>query len=248
MPADRLSSTAGGNAHFETTQWGLVAAASAGDENGKIALESLYRSYCAPVYSFLRRRGFNRQDAQDLTQDFFLHLLEKDTLSRADPQKGKFRTFLLGALNFFIAHFHERAQAQKRGGGSRLIYLDDQTAEEAYQLADPGKTPEQIFEARWAATLMERTIVRLRSDMEAAGKSKLFDELKGFMIDGEDASYQELALRVGLSLGALKTTVHRLRGRYRDLLREEVTRTVGSPAEVDDEIRALSASLQSTYR
>jgi DNA-directed RNA polymerase specialized sigma24 family protein len=185
MPADRLSSTAGGNAHFETTQWGLVAAASAGDENGKIALESLYRSYCAPVYSFLRRRGFNRQDAQDLTQDFFLHLLEKETLSRADPQKGKFRTFLLGALNFFIAHFHERAQAQKRGGGSRLIYLDDQTAEEAYQLADPGQTPEQIFEARWAATLMERTILGLQSEMEAAGKGKLFDELKGFLIDGE---------------------------------------------------------------
>jgi RNA polymerase sigma factor (sigma-70 family) len=248
MPADRLSSTAGGNAHFETTQWGLLAAASAGDENGKIALESLYRSYCAPVYSFLRRRGFNRQDAQDLTQDFFLHLLEKETLSRADPQKGKFRTFLLGALNFFIAHFHERAQAQKRGGGSRLIYLDDQTAEEAYQLADSGQTAEQIFEARWAATLMEKTIIALRSEMEATGKGKLFHELRGFLIDGEDASYQEVAQRVGLSLGALKTAIHRLRGRYRVLLREEVARTVNSPSEVDDEIRSLSASLQSSYR
>jgi DNA-directed RNA polymerase specialized sigma24 family protein len=199
-------------------------------------------------YIPLRRRGFNRQDAQDLTQDFFLRLLEKETLSRADPQKGKFRTFLLGALNFFIAHFHERAQAQKRGGGSRLIYLDDQTAEEAYQLADPGQTPEQIFEARWAATLMERTILGLQSEMEAAGKGKLFDELKGFLIDGEDTSYQQMALRVGVSLGALKTTIHRLRGRYRDLLRQEVARTVSSPTEVDDEIRSLSASLQSTYR
>ncbi|MBV8213798.1 MAG: sigma-70 family RNA polymerase sigma factor, partial [Verrucomicrobia bacterium] len=158
--ADWLSSSAGGGLRFETTQWSLVVAAGADEEN-RGALQDLYRNYAQPVYAFIRRRGYSRQDSQDLTQDFFLHLLEKNTFSRADRLKGKFRTFLLGALEFFLAHANEKARAEKRGGNSTPVFLDDESAELRYQLADPGQTPEQIFDARWAAALIETTVDRL---------------------------------------------------------------------------------------
>ena len=153
-----LDSKAGGRPNFLTTQWGLVIAASADDAEARAALEELYRLYCYPVYAFIRRRGHGRQDAQDLTQDFFVHLLERGTLGRADSQRGRFRSFLLGALDYFLAHAAERARAGKRGGGCQLVFLDDDAAEDRYQLAAPeGMTAEKVFEARWAAALAEAT-------------------------------------------------------------------------------------------
>src|SRR3984893_6159555 len=154
-----FDSRAGGRSNFLTTQWGLVVAASAEDAaEARAALEELYRLYCYPVYAFIRRRGHCRQDAQDLTQDFFVHLVEKGTLGRADPQRGRFRSFLLGALVHCGAVAAERARAGKRGGGCQWVFLDDDAAEDRYQLAAPeGMTGEKVFEARWAATLLEAT-------------------------------------------------------------------------------------------
>jgi DNA-directed RNA polymerase specialized sigma24 family protein len=242
-----LDSTAGGRPKFHTTQWGLVAAASAeGAAEGRAALEELYRVYCYPVYAFIRRRGYGRQDAQDLTQDFFVHLLQKGTVGRAGQQRGRFRNFLLGALEHFLSHASERAGAGKRGGGCQWVFLDDDDAEDRYQLAAPeGMTAEKLFEARWADALIEATFARLRGELESEGKGHLFEALQGFLLGREDASYQQVANDLSLSLGALKSAIHRLRGRYRALLREEVARTVTAPAEVDEELRYLRAALMS---
>jgi len=242
-----LDSTAGACPNFMTTQWGLVAAASTeGAAETRAALEELYRLYCYPVYAFIRRRGYRRQDAQDLTQDFFVHLLKKGTLGRADPQRSRFRNFLLGALEHFLSHAAERAGAGKRGGGCQWVFLDGDAVEDRYQLAAPeGMTAEKLFDARWAATLVEATFARLRGELESEGKEHLFEALQGFLVDRGDASYRQVADALGLSLGALKTAIHRLRGRYRALLRQEVTRTVASPAEVDEELRHLRAALRS---
>ena len=242
-----LNSTAGGRSNFLTTQWGLVAAASAERATeARVALEELYRLYSYPVYAFIRRRGYSRHDAQDLTQDFFVHLLEKGTLGRADPLRGRFRNFLLGTLDHFLAHAAERAGAGKRGGGCQWVFLDADTAEDRYQLAAPeGLTAEKLFDARWATALVEATFARLRGELEAEGKGHLFESLQGFLLGREEASYQQVASTLSFSLGALKTAIHRLRGRYRALLREEVARTVASPAEVDDELRYLRAALRS---
>jgi len=241
-----LDSTAGEQPSFRTTQWGLVVTASAEcAAEARVALEELYRLYCYPVYAFIRRRGHGRHDAQDLTQDFFVHLLEKGALGRADPQRGRFRNFLLGALDHFLANADERARSAKRGGGCQWVFLDDDAAEDRYQLAAPeGMTPEKVFEARWAATLIEATFNRLRAELESEGKGHMFEPLQGFMVGGKDASYQQVAVALSLSLGAVKTAIHRLRGRYRTLLREEVARTVATPVEVDEELRFLRAALR----
>jgi RNA polymerase sigma factor (sigma-70 family) len=238
-----LDSTAVGQPKFLTTQWGLVATASAEDTTeARAALDGLYRLYCDPVYAFIRRRGYGRQDAQDLTQDFFVYLLEKSALARANPQRGRFRSFLLGTLDHFLAHAAERAHALKRGGHCQFVYLDDDAAENHYQLA-ARMTAEKIFEARWAAALIEAALVRLRIELQAAGKGQIFEALQGFLLTGEDASYQQIADRLSLSLGAIKMAIYRMRSRYRALLREEVARTVATPAEVEDELRCLRAAL-----
>lgn len=242
-----LSSSASGSIRFDTTQWALVCRAGAEDGETRSAFESLYRSYSHPVYVFLRRRGYGTHEAQDLTQDFFLHLLQKNIPSRADPLRGKFRTFLLTALGFFILHKKEQAGAQKRGGDVTMVFLDEETAEERYQLMDPGQTAEQIFDARWAATLIQATIDRLKAEMQTAGKGELFSKIRGFLIEYPNSSYAEAAQATGLTLPAIKTAIHRLRVRYGDLLREEIARTVVSPADFDDEVRALRASLLSGY-
>jgi DNA-directed RNA polymerase specialized sigma24 family protein len=240
-----LDSTAGGRPIFHTTQWLIVAAASAeGTAQARAALEELYRFYCYPVYAFIRRRGHGRQDAQDLTQDFFVHLLEKGTLSRADPRRGRFRNFLLGALEHYLANAAERACAVKRGGGCQWVFLDDDAAESCYQLEAPeGLTAEKLFDAQWAAALVEATFARLRCQLESEGKGHVFEALQGFLPGKEEPCYQQVANALNLSLGALKTAIHRLRGRYGALLREEVARTVATPAEVDEELRYLRATL-----
>ena len=246
-----LNSTAGGQPVFASTQWGLLLATAAGHAGDgaaaaatKTVWEDLYRIYCYPVYAFIRRRGQPRAAAQDLTQDFFIHLMEKDTLTRVDPRKGRFRTFLLGSLEYFLVDAARRESARKRGGGLRPVFLDD-TAESEYQLAAPAwESPERLFDARWAAALLGTVFTRLREEMTAAGKGALFEALKDYVAGVEDASYQETADKLGLSLAALKSNIHRLRIRYSTLLREEVARTVANLADVDEELRHLRAALR----
>jgi RNA polymerase sigma factor (sigma-70 family) len=241
-----LDSAVGGRPNFLTTQWELVVAASTeGSAEANAALEELYRLYCYPVYAFIRRRGHGRQDAQDLTQDFFVHLVEKGTLNRADRQRGKFRNFLLGALDYFLAHAAERARAGKRGGGCQLVFLDDEAAEHSYQLTAPeGLTAEKIFDARWASAIVETAFARLRGELELQNRGPLFEAIKGFLIGQEDTSYQQVADTLNMTLGALKTIIHRLRTRFRILLREEVARAVADAADVDEELRYLRFALR----
>jgi DNA-directed RNA polymerase specialized sigma24 family protein len=241
-----IDSTAGARFNFRTTQWGLVTAASAeGAAEARVALGELYQLYCYPVYTFIRRCGYRREDAQDLTQDFFVHLLEKGALGRADPHRGRFRNFLLGALRHFLANAAERDSACKRGGGCQRVFLDDDAAEECYQLAAPeGLTAEKLFEAQWAGALVEATFARLRCELESEGKGHIFEALQGFLAGRAAPSYQKVADGLNLSLGAVKTAIHRLRGRFGALLREEVARTVAAPAEIDEELRYLRAALR----
>ena len=210
----------------------------------RTAWEALSRTYCGPIYAFIRRRGYDREDAQDLTHDFFVHLLEKGTLGRADRQRGRFRSFLLGALDHFLAHIKERTRARKRGGDCQFVHLDDDAAEKCYQLAAPeGMTAEKLFEARWVATLVKAALGRLRSEFRSEDNEQLFEALKHFLFGEEDASYQQVADRFDLSVGALKTKIHRMRSRYRALVRDEVARTVATPDEVEEELRCLRVAL-----
>jgi RNA polymerase sigma factor (sigma-70 family) len=242
-----LSTTAGGAGQLVTTQWALVVTAAEIDSpKAKAALGELYSIYCYPVYAFIRRRGYRREDAQDLTQDFFVHLWQKSTLSRADPQRGRFRNFLLGALDHFLAHAAERAQTQKRGGGYVLVSLDEEAAEARYQVAVlRGLSAHKIFEMRWASALIEAAIDRLRGEMEAEDKGRLFQGLQGYLVGDEEASYQQTAAALGLTLPTIKAAIHRLRIRYRVLLRAEIARTAATPDEVEEELRYLRASLRS---
>jgi RNA polymerase sigma factor (sigma-70 family) len=241
-----LDSTAGGRPNFLTTQWGLITASAEGSAEARAALEGLYRAYCYPVYAFIRRRGYSRPDAQDLTQDFFVHLLEKGALGRADPQRGRFRSFLLGALDHFLAHAAARAAARKRGGGCRMVWLDDEGAETQYKLAAPeAVTAEVLFDARWALTLLEHALARLARQYALDRKEAVFEALKGFVdlgAGGPESSYQAAAQTLGVGVGTVKTLIRRLRKQYFALVREEVARTVADPAEVEDELRALYAA------
>jgi RNA polymerase sigma-70 factor (ECF subfamily) len=207
-------------------------------------LEELCRAYWYPLYAYVRRRGHSVQEAQDLTQEFFARLIEEQWLAEADARKGRFRTFLLTALNHFLAKEWRRSQAAKRGGGKVLISLDD-TAEARYA-QEPAShlTPETIYERRWALSLFDRALSRLRSQYVAAGKSRPFDLLKQYLsTEAADGEYAALALELEMSAGAVAAAVHRLRQHYRELVREEVAQTVESPADVEDEVRSLLAAL-----
>ena len=229
------------------SQWGLITASAQGSAEARAALEGLYRAYCHPVYTFIRRRGYSRPDAQDLTQDFFIHLLEKGMLSRADPQRGRFRSFLLGALDHFLAHAAERAAACKRGGGRQIVLLDDETAETQYQLAAPeGLTAESLFDARWALTLLGYALERLARQYALGYKEAVFEALKGFVAlgtSGPESSYEKAAQTLGVGVGTVKTLIYRLRKQYLALVREEVARTVSDRADVEGELRALCDAL-----
>jgi RNA polymerase sigma-70 factor (ECF subfamily) len=238
-----------GTANFNTTHWTIVLACE--DENdlarAQEALASLFQTYWYPLYAYVRRRGYAEHDAQDLVQAFCLHLQEKHALAKADRQRGKFRTFLLSSLQNFLANESERARAQKRGGGRDLIRLDADEADARYQLEPAHSlTPDRIFERRWALALLEETIAGLRKDFMTRGKERLFDGLLSFLtVDLHDTSYQTAAEQLGLPLSAIKTTVHRLRRDYRSKLREEISRTVSSPDEIDDELLYLRKVLAS---
>jgi RNA polymerase sigma-70 factor (ECF subfamily) len=243
-PAD--PSPAAGASRFATTHWSLVAAARDRAEPGaEEALAALCAAYWYPLYAYVRRRGHGADEAQDLTQEFFARLLEKGFLAQADRGRGHFRSFLLAACDHFLANERDRARAKKRGGGHRLLSLDWADAEGRYRVEPADElTPEKLFQRRWALTLLQEVLGRLRADFAARGKGRLFERLRGTLVGGEGtAPYREIAAELGLSEGAVKVAAHRLRQQYRDLLREEIARTVGAPEQVDEEIRELFAAL-----
>jgi RNA polymerase sigma-70 factor (ECF subfamily) len=233
-----------GPSQFPATRWTLVVAA--GDpqrKEARSALVFLCENYWYPLYAYLRRRGYPADQAQDLTQEFFIRLLEGRYLDRADPEKGRFRSFLLTSLKFFVADEEDRHRARKRGGGM-VVPLEFSSGEERYQREPAhGETPERIFERRWALSMLDRVVERLRNEFVHHGRAEHFERLKMFLLGQSDAPYAELAREMNTSEGALKVAIHRLRKRYRDLFRQEIADTVADPAEVESELRYLAAVL-----
>lgn len=239
-------SIAGGPPAFVTTHWSAVLAAQRSDSTrAQNALAALCQTYWYPLYAYVRRRGYAPADAQDLTQEFFTHVLEQKWLTRADPQRGRFRTFLLSALNHFLANEWHKARAIKRGGNAQTVPLQFDSAETRYGVEPVDRrTPEQIFERRWALALLDKVLKQLREQYHAEGKADLYEALRPCLIGDRQAQpYAELASKLGLTEGAVKVTVHRLRQHYRQLLRAEIASTVSGAAEVDAEMRCLFAAL-----
>lgn len=236
------------NAWFLTTHWSVVLSARDADAPGcEVALETLCRTYWYPLYAYVRRQGKSPADAQDLTQEFFARLLQKDYLQSVAPEKGKFRSFLLVLLKRFIINEWERSHRQKRGGGCPHLSLAGGAAETRY-CAEPADvtTADKLYDRRWALTLLDRVLARVREEFAAAGKAALFETLKPYlMAEKGGIAYAQAAATLGMSEGALKVAVHRLRARYRELFREEVSNTVATPEEVEEEIRHLLAALSS---
>jgi len=226
---------------FVTTRWSVVLAAGQRNAAGSVeALEFLCRRYWPPIYAFIQRRGFAPADAQDLTQEFFARLLEKNSIEAADAAKGKFRTFLLTALTRFLVNEWERGQAQKRGGGCIHLSLDFEAEDRHRFEPAAAATPETIYEQRWAGALLEAVLSRLREEYESAGDRERFDILKVFLISEEQVpSGTEVAARLGLTESAAYSAVHRLRKRYGEILREEIAHTVNNADEIEDELRFL---------
>ncbi len=209
------------------------------------ALEKLCQAYWYPLYLYVRRRGHSPADAQDLTQEFFARLLQRNWLGRADRDKGRFRSFVLSAMNHFLSDEWDKARAQKRGGGVPPLALRFDTAETRYcQEPADCATPEHQYERRWAVALLEQVLQRLAAEYAREGRSELFAVLNPCLVGPRaDQPYSELATKLGVSEGAIKSAVHRLRQRYRDLLREEIRETVATSSEVDDELQHLFAVL-----
>jgi RNA polymerase sigma factor (sigma-70 family) len=237
----RPSRATTGAATFATTHWSAVALAADPSSSGAEALEQLCKTYWYPLYAYIRRQGHAPEEAQDLTQSFFARLLAKGYLANADRERGRFRTFLLSSLQRFLINEWQKASARKRGGGEIPISWDDPEAENRYlaEGVEPA-SPEKLFEKRWALALLEQVLARLEAEFVQACRGKDFEHLK-VLLWGEKSAppYAQVAAQIGITENALKMAVHRLRRRYRELLRAEVARTVLSPAEVDEELRYL---------
>jgi DNA-directed RNA polymerase specialized sigma24 family protein len=230
---------------FATTHWSVILEAGGGaSEQADAALDQLCRSYWYPLYAYVRRQGHDAHDAQDLTQGFFARFLERKHVLLADPERGKFRTFLLCSLKHFLIGEWEKSSAVKRGGEHAIFSWDEKTAEGRY-LAEPvdGLTPERIYEKRWAVTVLEKVLGRLREKYVAGEKAELFDALKPY-VWGDKMVEGEMVARLGMTEGAVRVAMHRLRENYRELLRNEVAGTVATLAEVDEELRHLAAALR----
>ena len=237
-----------GPRRFATTQWSLVDTARADEASqtrAREALEELCRAYWYPLYAFVRSRGYSAEDAQDLTQAFFARIIEKRGFDSADRERGRFRSYLLGAMKNFLANEWHRAQAQKRGGRVRFLEWDwiDLESRYAGALKQSGD-PEHFFDREWAVETVAAALEALRDEMAKAGKRDQFDALKGSLTGEEASSRGEIAERLGMSEGAVKVAVHRLRQRYRRLLRAAIAETVSNDADLDDEMRHLIAVLR----
>jgi RNA polymerase sigma factor (sigma-70 family) len=229
-------------ATFNTTHWSVVVTATCGnDDRARAALTRLCQTYWYPLYAYVRRRGHTAHDAQDLTQAFFAQILERQSLVRASPELGKFRTFILTALNRFLVSEWRQANAQKRGGGRDLLSLDWAAAEERFDLEPSSNaSPDKLFEKQWALTVLDDVLKRLEEEYKTAGRTELFRELKQTLMGRRETQpYTELAAKLGLSESAIKVNVHRLRKRYRELIRLELAATVEDPHDVEAELHYL---------
>ncbi len=241
-----INSTPFGDRRFATTHWSVVLAAGwSSSPKHESALSTLCETYWYPLYTYLRRNGYDAHQAADYTQAFFARMLEKDYLKKVKPKPGKFRSFLLKALKHFIANERARDAAQKRGGGRTVLSLDIENAERHYALEPADDlSPEKLFEKSWALTILERTMYRLESELAARGKQKLFDHLKVYMAaEASTIPYIEVATKMDMTEGAVRVAVHRMRKRCRELLRDEIAQTVTSDGQIDDEIRDLFTAL-----
>jgi RNA polymerase sigma-70 factor (ECF subfamily) len=243
--------------NFATTRWSLIlTSADLGDDDQRArqALSELCRLYWRPIFAFVCRRGHSAEDAQDLTQDFFVMMLEGNWLKRADPSRGRFRSLLLKSLANFLNDAADTKHARKRGGGVEFVSWDDWMAEAPSQLTVSARAleswpAERLFDLRWAATVVEQALRRLREECESHGKLRAFETLRSCLgAEREDVSYATLSQTLGVGEVTVKRLVNRLRQRYRSLLRDEVAETVADPAEVDDEIRHLCAVLAAGER
>lgn len=235
-------SALGSEERFIDTAWSVVVAAGAESQpRADAALAELCRVYWPPIYGYLRRSGHSQQDAQDLTQSFFQHLLENHTLRRASREKGRFRSFLLGSLKLCLSDERTRRQAAKRGGRMQFLSLDAFAAEEVHHLRSDGAAdPDEVLDARWAGVLLERGLARVRADWEADGKGKLFAALEPLLAgEKRERSHREIAEQMNLSIAAVATHIHRLRRQFAAAVRREVLQTVSAPREVEEELRQL---------
>ncbi|MBO0695016.1 MAG: sigma-70 family RNA polymerase sigma factor [Verrucomicrobia bacterium] len=231
------------NAQFTSTHWSIVVEAQGESPAAHEALEKLCRIYWRPIYSFVQRQGIEPEEAKDITQGFFADLLEQGSLTAVRKEKGRFRSYLLGALKYFIADERRRAMAIKRGKGQRFIPLEELSPEErtGVEPADP-MTAEQIYERRWASTVLERVLGLLKNEYKTAGNAALFNSLKQLLPDEPGAASQaDVAAQLGMTENAVRQAFHRFRQRYRSLLREEIAHTVATAGDVEDELRHLIA-------
>jgi len=239
-------STPSGDGRFATTRWSVIlAAGDSAAAQHEPALDTLCQTYWFPLYAYLRRRGFDSHQAEDYTQGFFAGILERKGLQRADPKCGKFRSFLLACLKNFLADEWDRARAQKRGGDKKILSLDFDAAASRYD-REPAHhiSPEKLFERSWALTVLTKAMDRLKAESAASDKQQLFDCLKVYLAAEKDAvPYRDVAGELDMTEGAVKVAVHRLRRRYRELVREEIAQTVTTEAQVDEEIRDLFDAL-----
>jgi len=239
-------STPSGAGQFATTRWSVIlAAGDSASTQHEPALDTLCQTYWFPLYAYLRRRGYDTHQAEDYTQGFFAGILERKGLKRADPKCGKFRSFLLASLKNFLADEWDRARAQKRGGDKKVLSLDFDAAASRYDLEPVDRlSPEKLFERSWALTVLTKAMDRLKAESAASDKQRLFDCLKVYLTAEKDAgSYRDVAGELNMTEGAVKVAVHRLRRRYRELVRDEIAQTVTTEAQVDEEIRDLFAAL-----
>lgn len=242
----RENSAGAGRSRFATTHWSVVlAAGDSAAPKHREALGALCQTYWFPLYAYLRRSGFGPEEATDYTQAFFTKMLEKHYLRKVQPEPGRFRSFLLAALKHFLANEWARARAKKRGGGKAVLSLDFENAESRYVLEPGGGlSPEQLFAKSWALKVLECTMDRLREELARKNRAALFDSLKMHLAAESSAvPYRQVAEELGMTEGAVRVAVHRLRRQCRELLRDEIAQTVASEAEIDDEIRGLFAAL-----
>ncbi len=232
--------------YFVTTRWTVVIAAGRkSSPQSDRALGELCQIYWYPLYAYVRRQGHSREDAEDLVQAFFARFLEKNYLEKLSSERGKFRAFLLASLKHFLANEWDKSQRQKRGGGAQHLSLDWQSADERYHLDPPDpSSPDRTYDREWALALLDLVINRLRDECAADGKARLFEQAKGYLMVGQSAiPYPDAARALEMDEGAVRVAVHRLRKRYRELLRGEIAQTLTDPTQVEHELRSLQAAV-----